>query len=262
MVGSKIMSRTFRERLREGPPLLATFLKTPHPIVMEVMALCGFDSLVLDAEHSPFGRAEIDSMLLAGRALDIPVVVRVPNQRPDTILSVLDGGAAGVMVPHVNTPEQAHALARAMDYGEGGRGFAGTTRAGGYGTRPAKEHRDRAREEVALICQIEDPEGARNVEAIAEVEGVDALFVGRADLAVGLGKEDFFDEEIGRLTARILANPDAATGLYCPPQEELSGHRAGGARFFVVGSDHTAMQGGAKVGSWRAQLNATDSEDR
>lgn len=250
------MTATFRQRLADGPPILAAFVKTPHPIIVELMALAGFDALVLDAEHAPFGRAEIDTMLLAGRALNLPMLVRVPNDRPDTILQALDGGAAGLLVPHVNSAEQARALVRAMSYGEGGRGFAGTTRAARYGKRPLAEHRAQARDEVALICQIEDPAGAEAVEEIAQVEGVDGLFVGRADLAVGYGKDDFFDPEIARITNHVLANHKTATGLYCAPHEDLAAHRDAGARLLVVGSDHTALLAGAPVDEWRQGLGS------
>jgi len=182
----------FKKRLIAKDPLLGTFIKTPHPIIVEIMANAGFDFLVVDAEHAPFDRSTIDMMLIAGRAENCPIIVRVPNSTPDWVLNVLDAGAAGIMVPHVETASQAQSLVRSVTYGPGGRGFAGTSRAADYARRPLAEHLATARDEVSLICQIEDPDGVVNHADIAAVEGVDALFIGRADLAVSHGLNDFF----------------------------------------------------------------------
>lgn len=236
----------FKSRLISKEPLLGAFLKTPHPIIVEVMARAGFDFLVVDAEHAPFDRGSVDAMVLAGRAVDCPILVRVPVSTADWILNVLDAGAAGVMVPHVVTADQARDLARSVAYGPGGRGFAGTTRAADYAGRSLVEHLGAARGECALICQIEDPEGVVNHAEIADVEGVDALFIGRADLAVSHGLSDFFAAEVAAMTSRILASEGAATGLYCAPSEPLEAHRDAGGSFFVVGSEHTLIAGGGK----------------
>lgn len=247
----------FKSRLTAHEPLLGAFIKTPHPIIVEIMARVGFDFLVVDAEHAPFDRGSIDAMTLAGRAVGCPIVVRVPVATTDWVLNVLDGGAAGVMVPHVETAAQAEDLARAVGYGPGGRGFAGTSRAADYAGRSLKDHLEKARDEVALICQIEDPDGVLNRTAIADVEGVDALFVGRADLAVSHGLSDFFAPKVAEMTRDILSTESAATGLYCAPQEPLETHREAGGSFFVVGSEHTLMQqgGAALVQNFRESIS-------
>lgn len=237
----------FRSRLTNRTPMLGAFLKTPHPIIVEIMARAGFDFLVVDAEHAPFDRGSTDAMIMAGRAEGCPIVVRVPVSTSDWMLNVLDAGAAGVMVPHVETAAQAQDLARGIAYGPGGRGFAGTTRASDYAGRSLTEHLGRARDEIALICQIEDPDGVINHESIAAVDGVDALFVGRADLAVSHGLDDFFAPQVAEMTRTILSAKGAATGLYCAPAETLQEHVAAGGSFFVVGSDHSLMLGGGQA---------------
>lgn len=237
----------FKSRLTNRTPMLGAFLKTPHPIVVEIMARAGFDFLVVDAEHAPFDRGSTDAMITAGRAEGCPMVVRVPVSTPDWILGVLDAGAAGVMVPHVETVLQAEDLARAVAYGPGGRGFAGTTRVADYAGRSLIEHLGQARDEIALICQIEDPDGVINHAGIAAVDGVDALFIGRADLAVSHGLDDFFAPQVAEMTRDILSANGAATGLYCAPTEALGSHVAAGGSFFVVGSDHSLMLGGGRA---------------
>ncbi|MBW3097166.1 HpcH/HpaI aldolase family protein [Pseudohoeflea coraliihabitans] len=239
-------NREFRDKLRGKQPLLATFVKTPHPNLIEVIGASGFDFLVLDGEHAPFERASIDLCVLAARAVDCPVIVRVPDGSPATILAVLDSGAAGILVPHVDTSEQAKAVVAAARY-ERGRGFAGTTRAAGYGQRSLAQHRREADSEVTVMCQIESPRAVGNASAIAEIEGVDALFVGRADLAVATGEDDFHSPEVTTMTQRVLALPNVATGLYCAPGEDAARWMSAGASFAVTGSEHALIQSGAAL---------------
>ncbi|WP_425092165.1 HpcH/HpaI aldolase family protein [Tropicimonas sp. S265A] len=235
-------------KITDRQPVCGAFIKTPHPIVIEIMGQAGYDFLVLDAEHAPFDRAAIDTMMIAGRASGVPLIVRVPASGPEWIMAVLDAGAAGVMVPHVNDADFAARLVRATRYGSwthGGRGFAGTTRAAEYAARGLSDHLAMTPDEITLICQIEDPPGAGACRDIAAVEGVDALFVGRADLAVGYGKTDFFDAEVAAKSVEVLSAQGAATGLYCAPGENLGPLAEAGATVFVIGSDHTCLKRGS-----------------
>lgn len=249
----------FRQRLRARAPLLGSFVKTPHPIVVEILGATGLDFLVLDGEHAPFDRAATDLCLLAARAAGIATLVRVPDHSPATILAALDSGAAGVVVPHVNTADQARALAAAVRYIPGGRGIAGTTRAGGYGTKPLAQHRRDAAAETVLICQIEDREAVENHRAIAAIDGVDALFVGRADLSLSCGRDDFSSPEIDAMAAAVLSAPEAATGLYCAPGEDFAPWAARGASFVIAGADHSFLAAGAR--SLIAGFTPTRSRD-
>lgn len=244
----------FKARLTARKPLTGCFVKTPHPTVVEVLGAGPLDFLVLDAEHSPFDRAAIDACMLAARAVGCPVLVRVPDDDPAFILGVLDCGAAGVVVPHVTSEAKARALARAMRYQPGGRGIAATTRAGGYGARPLARHREAAADEVCLICQIEDREGVDCVDAIAAVEGVDALFVGRADLMVSYDLRDLSAPALAKACGDVLAVRGVATGLFCAPDEDTLPWRDKGASFVVAGSDHSFLVTGA-----RALAATTDS---
>ncbi|ALM54330.1 HpcH/HpaI aldolase family protein [Halomonas huangheensis] len=243
----------FKSRLQRREPLLGAFIKTPHPIIIEVMGASGLDFLILDMEHAPFDRGTLDAAMIAGRAVQCPLLVRVPVGSPENLLAVLDSGAAGVIVPHVLSAPQAEELAKVMYYGPGGRGFAGTTRAASYGRRPFAEHLRDTAQETCLICQIEDVEGAQEYQQIAAVDGVDALFIGRADLAVSSGFASFFAEEIVGQVEQILGTEQAATGLYCAPGEDLQPLMAAGASFMVVGSDHTLMAQGVDALAERFQ---------
>lgn len=235
----------FKARLTANEPLIGCFIKTPHPTLVEVLGVAGLDFLVLDGEHSPFDRASIDACMLAARAVGCPLLVRVPDGNPSTLLGVLDCGAAGVVIPHVTNVAQAERIAKSVHYQPGGRGIAGTTRAGGYGALSLTDHRNRAREEVSLICQIEDREAIDCCKEIAAVPDVDGLFVGRADLSMSYGRDDFSSPEIDGICADVLAAKPAATGLYCAPGEDIGRWQDCGATFFVIGSDHGYLQQGA-----------------
>lgn len=240
----------FKQALADRKLMVGCFVKTPHPIIIEVLGATQLDFLVLDAEHAPFDRTSIDACLLAARAVDCPVVVRVPD--PSWILGALDCGAAAVMVPHVVSRAQADALVRALHYGPGGRGFTASPRAGGYGARKLHEHLEETAREVSLIAQIEDVEGVDNLAEIAATPGLDAIFVGRADLTVSYGLRDFFSEKTTEISRRILGVQGVSTGLFCAPNEDISPWVAAGASFVVAGSEHNFLAaGGAALGRMR-----------
>ncbi len=146
---------TLKSRMLAGERLSGTFIRMPDISLLEVIAQTDLDFVVLDAEHAPFGRAERDRCLAMAMALDLPALVRVPGQ--DEILSALDDGALGVVVPHVDSAEKAAAIARAAHYGKGGRGYAGSTRWAGMTTRPMSEVLDMDANTI-VIAQIEEPE--------------------------------------------------------------------------------------------------------
>jgi 2-keto-3-deoxy-L-rhamnonate aldolase RhmA len=240
-MGSRI--ENFRARLTAGQPLSGTFLKTPSPILCEVLAKAGLDVICLDAEHAPFGRLEIDSCIAALYAADQPSLVRIAACTPTDIRSALDCGATGILVPHVNSAEQARAIVAAARFGEGGRGYSGTTRAGGYGERSMRDHIAHSHSQTAIVVQIEDLAALESVVAIAAVPGVDCLFLGRVDLAVAMGKEPAAKEvdEVARRVTATARQAQVAVGIYSADLEEVPRWRAAGASFFLFGSDQGFM---------------------
>ncbi len=129
---------SFRQRVIAREPLIGTFLKTPTGHATEIIADAGFDFVIIDQEHSPFDRTSSDVAFLAARAAGIPALVRVPG--PEAILSVLDCGAAGVLIPHVASVDYARKVAALCRYRGGKRGFATSTRAGRYTAVPMWQH--------------------------------------------------------------------------------------------------------------------------
>ena len=239
---------TLKQKLAGGEVVVGTFVKTPSPIVVEVLAMTPVDVLVLDAEHAPFDRSAIDGCVMAARAADKDVLVRVPSAAPEHILNALDCGATGVVVPHVRSADEARAAVAAAQYGAGGRGYAGSSRAAGYTTRPMARHLADSAARTVVVAQIEDPEAIEAIDAIAAVDGVDALFVGRADLTVAYGAASQDDlRVIAALDAVCAAGSRAGrpTGLFLAREGDAPGWVAKGARVFLLGSDHGFMLAGA-----------------
>ena len=104
---------SFKARLTGGDALIGTFLKTPSPVVAEVLGLSTLDAVAIDSEHAPFGRVEADGCIAALRAADMPSLVRTADDSPREIRNALDSGAGGIIVPHVLTGAQAEAIVKA-----------------------------------------------------------------------------------------------------------------------------------------------------
>ena len=180
------MSDSFRTRLKNGDRLLGTMVTLPTASTAEILADAGFDWLFIDGEHGPLETSHILGILQAvGHR--IACIVRVPACDEVAIKKVLDLGAAGIIVPQVNTAEQADDVVRYARYApEGGRGV-GLARAHGYGFRFA-EYVASANAEVSVIVQAEHRLAVENIEAIVKVPGVDAVLLGPYDLSASYGK--------------------------------------------------------------------------
>ena len=234
----------FSHRVAAGDRLLGTFVKTPHHAVIEALAGGGLDFVILDAEHAPFGLAEVDRCLLAARAGGLPALVRLTEARPADILRVLDLGADGFLAPHVTTAAQARGILAAARYGAGGRGYSATTRAGRYGRIGMAEHLA-ASTEVFVVLQIEDPEGVEAVEEIAALPGIGALFVGRADLAAAYGATSLDAPEVGAAYDRVAAACAEARiplATFVPSMADAPAWFDRRAQLVAVASEHAAMQ--------------------
>jgi 2-keto-3-deoxy-L-rhamnonate aldolase RhmA len=242
------LRQTLKSRLANGDVLIGTFVKTPAPIVVEVLSLTALDCLCLDAEHAPFDRSAIDACIAAARAASMDVLVRIPSAAPEHILNALDCGATGILVPHVRSAAEAQAVVRASHYGHGGRGYAGSSRAAGYTTRTITEHQANSAARTVVILQIEDPEAIDAIDEIASVAGVDALFVGRVDLTVAYGATSQDDL---RVVAAVEAVCDRGrhhgrpVGMFLARPEDAGLWQARGATLFLLGSDHGFMFAGA-----------------
>lgn len=181
------MPNPIKTRLAAGDKLLAAWLFSGSCDIAELLARAGYPVVLICYEHGPGGIAELGDLLRAVRVGGAEPLLRVPSHDPNLLKRVLDGGARSLMIPMVETAEEAQAIVAACRYPPlGRRGYAaGVIRASRFGF--TADYGKRAHEELFLALQIESPKGVANAEAIARVDGVDMLFIGPNDLAGALG---------------------------------------------------------------------------
>ncbi|MFB6155336.1 MAG: HpcH/HpaI aldolase/citrate lyase family protein [Haloferacaceae archaeon] len=195
----------FRERLRAGEPVVGNWLTLSDPAVGEISAGLGFDFVVVDTEHSPSNLETVTNVIRGVEAAgDTAPLVRVPWNDHVRIKRVLDVGPAGLMSPMVDTAAEAESFVEAARYPpEGRRGVAGA-RAADYGL-DFPDYVERANDELVLVTQIESETAVENAGDIAAVDGIDALFVGPADLSTALGDlGGYYDDRFVDAVERVL----------------------------------------------------------
>ncbi|MDB5580560.1 MAG: aldolase [Bradyrhizobium sp.] len=235
----------FRKRLAAGDRLSGTFIKTPTGHAIEIFGDLAYDFVVIDEEHAPFGREAIDHALVSARAARISALVRVASAAPSNLLSVLDGGAVGVLVPHVASPERAREIVASCRYRGGKRGFSNSPRAGRYGGLSLGEHVAHGDAVTTIVAQIEDPEALDCIDKIVRTDGVDALFIGRGDLAVSMGAKAPDAPEV-RAAAEYVCAAARAAGkpvmVFVGNADDARAMRAIGASAFIFSSDQGLMR--------------------
>ncbi len=176
----------FKRALKEGRPQIGMWSSLSSHIVAEILAYAGFDWVLLDTEHSPNELPMVQSQLHAMTGGTATPVVRPAWNDMVLIKRYLDIGAQSLLLPYVQSAEEARNAVRYTRYPrEGVRGVAGSTRAAGYGR--TRDYMKRAQEEICVLVQAETRLALKNLEEIAAVEGVDGVFIGPNDLAADLG---------------------------------------------------------------------------
>ena len=180
---------TIKHRLMAGELLLGTMIsEVRNPNVAYLLAQAGFEFFIIDNEHGSFSSETVSSMIAAARGTTAAAVVRIPEIRRETILKPLDAGAAGLMVPQVQTREQAQEVVLHAKYPpEGNRGAALRRAHSRYARIGAEEYLKRANDDLLIAVQVESAEAVENADQIASVQGIDCIFAGPFDLSISLG---------------------------------------------------------------------------
>jgi 2-keto-3-deoxy-L-rhamnonate aldolase RhmA len=231
--------------LRNREHLLGTFIKTPTTHTTEIIGSIGYDFVIVDQEHSPFDRTTIDLISLAARANNIAALVRVAEPTPASILTVLDVGCTGVLVPHVDSPAKAKEIAAACRYRTGNRGYSPTNRGGNWGGNSMKVQMDTHDARVTCVAMIEDPHAVDHIDEIAATPGIDAFFIGRGDITATLKADSKKSPE----TVAIVEKVAAAAKKANMPVIVLPSDRADatdmaklGATAFIISNDQNFLK--------------------
>ncbi|MED5620802.1 HpcH/HpaI aldolase family protein [Ideonella sp. BN130291] len=242
----------FRQLMKSAGshPPIGTWVMSASSLVAEAVGHAGFDWVLVDMEHTPADMMEIVHMLQALAATKAVPVVRVPWNDSVMVKRVLDAGAATVMFPFVQSADEARRAVAATRYPpQGVRGMAGMSRASRYGTTP--NYLKTANAEAGVIVQLETREAVQALEAIAQVDGVDALFIGPADLSASLGHVgepahpevlDLMSQAAGR--ARAAGKPIGTLG---GTPEMVAQYRAAGFDYVALSSDLGLLMRGAQT---------------
>jgi 2-keto-3-deoxy-L-rhamnonate aldolase RhmA len=242
------MPHDIRSRLRRRELLLGTMITLPEPATAEILAALGFDWFFVDAEHGPLETRELAAIL---RAVGdrTPCLVRVPEAAEVPIKKTLDLGAAGIIVPQVNSAAQAADVVRFARYSpEGARGV-GLARAHGYGLRFA-EYLGSANDETAVVVQAESIRAVENIEAIVRVPGVDAVLLGPYDLSASLGRMGKIDDPAVVEAVEHVTNTCKSAGMplgyFGVHAAAVRPYAARGFTLIVAGVDTLLLAGAAK----------------
>jgi 4-hydroxy-2-oxoheptanedioate aldolase len=241
------VTTNLKARLKAGEQLLGAWTMSDSPDNAEGMALSGLDFVLMDHEH---GQATIPDAIAQLRAIQgtkCAGLLRAPWNDMVFIKRALDAGIHGIMIPQVNTPEEARAAVAACRYPPLGiRGAAGGTRATSYGLDMG--YYGRAADELIIIVQIETPQAVENTAAIAAVDGVDVIFVGPRDLSANIGKLNKMDDpELRALIAKIedaTLKSGKALGTVAPTGALVKQLFARGYGLLISGSDLTHLRAG------------------
>lgn len=231
----------FKQGLATGKPQYGLWLGLPDNSAAEIAAVAGFDWLLIDGEHAPFDLRTIMSHLQAIAPYDVAPIVRCVEGDTALIKQLLDIGAQTLLVPMVETAEQAKQLVKAVSYPpEGIRGL-GTSLARAARWNQVPGYLKKANAEICLLVQVETASALENLDAILEVEGVDGVFIGPSDLSASMGYVgDAGNPVVVKAINNGLNKIRAAgkyAGLLCLEPSLTSDYIKEGANFVGVGVD-------------------------
>ncbi|KAB8191887.1 2-dehydro-3-deoxyglucarate aldolase [Nonomuraea phyllanthi] len=242
---------TFRDALAASRrPLIGMWVCSGSPLVAEICAGSGLDWLLIDAEHSPNGLESLLAQLQAVRGHPVTPLVRPPIGDPVVIKQYLDLGAQNLLIPMVDTAEQAAAAVRAIEYPPRGIRGVGSALARGSRWNRVPDYLHTARETIALYLQIESAEAVADVEAIASTPGIDGIFIGPSDLAASMGVlgEQDHPEVVAAvehcLRAAAAAGVKAGLNAFAPALARR--YLTAGADFILVGADVQLLARGSE----------------
>lgn len=244
-------ANTFKAALRGKRVQFGLWLGLADPYAAELCATAGFDWLLIDGEHAPNDLRTMLGGLQAIAAYQSHPVVRIPEGDTSLIKQVLEIGATTLLVPMVETAEQARELVRAMRYPPAGiRGVgSGLARSSRWGRE--RDYLHTANEQMCLLVQVETERGLANIDEIAQVDGVDGVFIGPADLAASLGHlghagHPDVQKAIAYAFERIAA-AQKASGILATEESLADSYVSMGARFVAVGVDATMLAKAARA---------------
>ncbi|MFN8498993.1 MAG: aldolase/citrate lyase family protein [Anaerolineae bacterium] len=253
-----IRPNPIRAAWKAGQAVFGTFAWSASPRCVEIIGHAGFDYVMFDAEHSPIDAERLEDLIRASEAAGIPPLVRIPYLHPSLITRTLDSGAAGIIVPQVNSLADAQlAVAGAKYHPLGRRGMA-VARSAGFGLIAAgDDYRAAANRETLLIVQVETRDAVEQLPSILALPGVDGILIGPNDLSQSLGYPGQLDLPlvqgvIHSIVEQCLA-ANVPVGMFSGDVATLRYWRDQGCRLLLCGTELDLLAAGAQaaLAAWR-----------
>ena len=252
------MKPSFVEKLRGTRPLLGTIVSVPAPELSELLSLVGFDWFFIDMEHGAVSISEAQRMLQAVKG-DCNAIIRVAHNSPILIKQALDIGADGIIVPLVNSADEARQAVESAYYPPRGKRSVGIARAHAYGLH-FMDYIQQANQSIALIIQIEHQNAVKNLDEILTVDGIDGIFIGPYDLSGSMNRlGDVFSAAVQEAIEEVkvkCAQQGMPVGLFMQSSTGIEAELSSGTKFLAVGTDTFFVWTGAQkvIEAFKARL--------
>lgn len=260
--------KDLKKRLQQGETLNGCWLNLGSSATAEIVGLAGFDWVLIDLEHGAGSEQDVLHQLQAIQSTPAAPLVRVESHALQRIHRVLDLGAEGVMCPRINNLDEARQAVAGWRYPpDGKRGVAKMVRTTQFGKNFTTYHEE-SKDNILGVVQIETAEVLNHLDGIAELDGVDVLFIGPADLSMTLGIFGQFDhprfKEAVKATVNAAERAGKATGILLFNPDDYPIYQAMGIRMIASGSDATFVANGAqtmvsKLAQYRNSSSSTDN---
>ena len=239
-----MLARKIKDKMRRGEPSIGTWMSMANPSIAEILAMAGYDWVVVETEHTGIDVSEVLRLLIAIEQRGSIPLVRLAWNDPIQAKAVLDSGAAGVLVPMINTREEAELAVKMTKYPPLGYRGVGLARAQGYGEN-FNEYVEHANDDTLLMVQIEHKDAVANIEEILSVPGIDGTFIGPYDLSMSMGIPGQITHPDLLVAKRKVLDATLAKGLiagvhFVQPRTALEDCQkavAEGYRFIALGTD-------------------------
>jgi len=183
-----MLKNAVKERMKQGKPSVGLISNLASNSLTEIFGIAGFDFIIFDMEHSTMSEETLEGLVRTAKLKGMVPMVRVRENNQGIILGVLDAGCLGVMIPHVESKEEAQTAVANTKYSPvGRRGLNWKTIAGEWGALDPAEYIKAANDNILTIVQIETAKGFENVEEIVKVAGIDVITTGPSDLSASMG---------------------------------------------------------------------------
>ncbi len=246
-----------KQKLKAGELVFGGWITLPCPAAAEVMALAGFDFLVIDTEHGAINIESVQAILQAMGGTDVAPIVRLAGSQRMFANKILDTGPLGIIVPMVSSREDAEATVSAALYPpEGTRGI-GLGRAEGYELERREDYLKVANDLMLVAVQVEHRDGVERIDEIVSVPGIDLVFLGPADLAGSMGyRTQPGHPDVAKAIDRVAQAARRAkipVGIPVSGPEDLARRVTQGFQFFHIGVDTVYLGGACRRGLQEAQ---------